>query len=157
MSKCAPKSVRPNAEGNAVAAEPLAVLDAFAVLAFKWDEPAAGRVERLIREGASISAVNAAEVIDRAMRLGNATADDAVADIESLGVRVDEATPETGVVAGRLRATYYASKTSEVSIADCFAAAHALALGLPLATADEPLARMVEAEGGRVIRLPRPR
>jgi PIN domain nuclease of toxin-antitoxin system len=139
-----------------MAAEPTSVLDAFALIAYQRGERAAKRVAELIRDRAAITAVNAAEVVDRAVRVSGAEGDDIEAEIAMLGIRVDAVTAAVGFDAGRLRATYYAAKTSEVSLGDCVAAAHALRLALPLATADEPLAMMVESEGGTVIRLPRP-
>ena len=138
-----------------MAGEPAAVLDAFAMIALAQDEKAARRVEQLIRGGAAISAVNVAEVVAHGERRAGRSAAGTEQELASLGVRVDDAPAAEGFEAGRLRAAYYAPRTSEVSLADCFAAAHALALDLPLATADEPLALMLEAEGGRVIRLPR--
>jgi predicted nucleic acid-binding protein len=52
--------------------------------------------------------------------------------------------------AGRLRARHYHRNAMAVSLADCIAAATALSLDRPLATADPALAALVRAEGGQV-------
>jgi PIN domain nuclease of toxin-antitoxin system len=44
-------------------------LDSYALIAYLRDEPAAEEVERLLREGAAMSAVAVAEVVDHLARL----------------------------------------------------------------------------------------
>lgn len=133
------------------------VLDAYAVLAYLRGEPAAGEVRELLSEPTLLTAVNAAEVLDQLVRVYGRDADDVHADLAilaSVGMRLDEISAETGLLAGRLRARHYDRQRIPVSLADCVAAAAALSAELPLATADQPLASVVRAEGGEVHPLP---
>lgn len=135
----------------------MTVLDAYAVLAYLQEEPAAGLVADLLREPATMSSVNAAETIDKLVRIKGRAPDDAHADLLMLtvsGLEIVPATAEIGIEAGRLRARHYDRVTSAVSTADCFAAATALRTGTPVATCDPALVAMVRAEKGAVIALP---
>jgi ribonuclease VapC len=133
------------------------VLDAYAVLAFLRDEPAAAQVATLLASPTVLSSANAAEVVDQLTRLGGHSADDVHADLallEHTGMRLAPITEDHAMLAGRLRARYYHRERCAVSLADCMAAATALVEGLPLATADPALASVVRAEGGHVHALP---
>ena len=133
------------------------VLDAFAVLAYLKDEPAADAIEPLVTRPSVMSALNAAEVVDRLVRLAGYSAEDvgsALTVMERGGLRIMPLTDELGLQAGRLRARYYDRKTRAVSMADCVAAATALSEKLPLATADPALVAVMRAEGGEVHELP---
>jgi predicted nucleic acid-binding protein len=62
--------------------------------------------------------------------------------------------PEMAIEAGRIRAHRYHREHAAISLADCMAAAAALAARQPLATADPALAKVVRAEGGDIHPLP---
>ncbi len=133
------------------------VLDAYAVLAYLRDEPAADEVAALLRGPTVLSAANAAEVVDQLVRVYGHDPDDVHADLAILsctGMEIALLTPELGAEAGRLRARHYHRVECAVSLADCMAAATALAFGSPRATADPALIAVMRAEGGRVHVLP---
>jgi len=133
------------------------VLDAFAVIAFLRDEPAAKEVTELLRGATVLSAVNATEVVDQLVRVYGRNADDVHADLallEHVGLRSTPVTAEIGLAAGRLRARHYQRQAMAVSLADCVAAATALSFDRPLATADPALATLTRREGGQVHGLP---
>ena len=135
----------------------MTVLDAYAVLAFFRDEPAAEEVSVLLTSPTVLSAVNAAEVVDQLVRVYGRVADDVHGDLAVLshiGMDVAPVSAETGILAGRLRARHYHRERMAVSLADCVAAATALSLGRPLATSDPALAAMIRAEGNDVHALP---
>jgi len=62
--------------------------------------------------------------------------------------------PEMATEAGRIRARRYHREHAAISLADCIAAAAALAARQPLATTDPALATVVRAEGGDIHPLP---
>jgi PIN domain nuclease of toxin-antitoxin system len=130
------------------------VLDAYAVVALVGDEPAAGGVESLIRAGASMSAVNAAEVVDRVGRLYRGDGAASLQNLQRGGLSIVAFDEELAVDAGRLRREHYHRRTGAVSLADCACAATAARLVVPVATSDPALARMVMATGGSVHQLP---
>ena len=134
------------------------LLDAYAALAYLADErEAADTVESLLLSGdpVAISSVNAAEVVDCAIRRYGVEQDDAILDVLQLGVEVLAADASVGLAAGVLRARHYRRRPTSVSLADCFAAATALARpGRTLVSSDPALLSMVHAEGGRVRPLP---
>jgi PIN domain nuclease of toxin-antitoxin system len=134
------------------------VLDAYAVLAFLRDEAGADEVAALIRHGPTgLTAANLAEVVDRLVRAGGRSPDDVYADLGLLGhagLEILTVTLDLGLTAGRLRAGRCHREHPAVSLADCVAAAAALSLRAPLATADPVLAELVRAEGGEIHPLP---
>lgn len=133
------------------------VLDAYAVLAYLRDEPAAGAVGELLAAPTLMTAVNAAEVLDQLVRVYGRDPDEVHADLALLahtGMQLSAVSVEAGVLAGRLRARHYHRTRMAVSLADCAAAAVALSGDWPLATADPALARLVRAEQGHVHALP---
>jgi len=135
----------------------MTVLDAYAVLAFLRDEPAADDVAILLESPTVLSAVNAAEVIDQLVRVYGRAADDVHADLAVLsraGMDVTPVSADVGIRAGRLRARHYHRERMAVSLADCVAAATAASLERPLATSDPALAAMLRAEGNGVYALP---
>ncbi len=135
----------------------MTVLDAFAVLAFLRDEPAASAVQELLRAPTLLSAVNATEVVDQLVRVYRRDGDDVHGDLallEHAGMTVSPVTAALGLAAGHLRARHYHRQARAVSLADCTAAATALSLDVPLATADPALATVVRREGGVVSGLP---
>ncbi|MGI8626397.1 MAG: PIN domain-containing protein [Geodermatophilaceae bacterium] len=135
----------------------MTVLDAYAVLAFLRDEPAAAAVADLLHDPTVLSAVNATEVVDQLVRIFGRDPDDVHADLvllEYTGMHLAAVPTEVGLLAGRLRARHYHAQRMAVSLADCIAAATALTVARPLATSDPALAAMVRAEAGAVHGLP---
>ena len=134
----------------------MTVLDAYAVIAYLRDEPAADHVRPLLEDGLGVlTTVGLAEVLDHLIRLAKADEDDAVLDLAQLGLL--DAVPvdaSTGSAAGRLRARHYHRTRRAVSMADCIAAETARATGQPLATADPDLLDVCDAESIACLRLP---
>ncbi len=133
------------------------ILDASAVLAWILAEPAAPQVRRLIRgsEGAALTLLGVAEVLDRLVRRTSLSERDATLSLEQLPLAeppVLDATLATS--AGLLRARYYQRRTRSLSLADCVAAETARRHGASLATADGPLLDTCTDEGIEVIALP---
>ncbi len=121
------------------------VLDAYALLAFFLDEPAASRVSELLSDGAAggaelhLCAINLAEVLYRLERLhGEAAVDMARAMLaQELPVQLVDADRDLSVDAARLKAHH------PISIADAYAAALAMRLDATLVTGD-PDFRLLE-------------
>lgn len=133
------------------------ILDAYALIAFLEDEPAASVVEALLQDRditTWTTAVTVAEVIDRLSRTGRTSADEAAADVAQLGLFVSPVDAQLGVLAGSLRATGYHRTRSSLSLADCVVAAEALRARVPLATADPDLLDVVSSQGGSFVALP---
>lgn len=133
------------------------VLDAYAILAYLRDEYAADAVAELLRAPTMLTAVNATEVLDQLVRVYDRDPDDVHADLVMLaqtGMDLIDVSANVGLLAGRLRARHYRRAQAPVSLADCVAAAAALTVKKPLATADPQLATMLRAEGGTVHPLP---
>jgi predicted nucleic acid-binding protein len=132
------------------------ILDAYAVIAFLRDEPAADHVRPLLESGgAALTAVGLAEVIDHVVRLLGAHEDEVVLDLAQLGLLdalpVDAA---AGSAAGRLHARHYHRSKRPISMADCIAAETARRHLRPLATADPDLLQVCEEEAITVTALP---
>jgi predicted nucleic acid-binding protein len=110
----------------------------------------------LAAEGVAIHPLNLAEAVDRVVRAsdGGADPDDVESDIVILGIERTDVSADVLVAAGRLRATAYHRVRCPISLADCVAAAHALAHRVALATADPHLADIVRRRGGDVVALP---
>jgi predicted nucleic acid-binding protein len=126
----------------------LIVLDAYAVIAFLRDEPAADEVASLMRsDDASLTAVGLGEVVDHLVRLAGVDEDDVFLDLAELGLHdgfpIDA---QVGREAGRLRARYYHRTRCAVSMADCLAAVVAQDRAVPLATSDPHLLELCDAE-----------
>lgn len=107
------------------------VLDAWALIAYLQDEPAAARVERAIRaRDAVVSDVNLGEVLYKvARRDGDATAHDVVRGLRSV-VRAEE--PDWALT----RSAALVKAHHRLSYADAFAVATALRHDAPLYTGD---------------------
>lgn len=134
------------------------LLDAYALIALLGDEPAADEVEELLRRGdCSASVVNLAEAIDVSCRVHNLALDDVRNALVSLilGGQVQVIVPDEDSAwrAAELRQTYYARKSCELSLADCFLIA-AAGSGDSIATADAPAASVARLEGIEVVALP---
>jgi PIN domain nuclease of toxin-antitoxin system len=131
------------------------LLDAFALVAYFTDEPAAAQVQRLLWDGpAAISAVQVAEVVDRLARVVGVDPDEAEVACSALGLELLPVSPHIGIAAGLLRSRHYGPSGRSLSLADCVCAATALFHDIPLATADPVLLAVVQHEGGTVIELP---
>ena len=132
------------------------ILDAYAVLAFLKDEPAALEVQELIEgEEAALTLLGIAEVLDRLVRRAGIDEEEAWLDLVQLGLAAPPALDaQLAARAGLLRARHYDRRTRAISLADCVAAETARRLDASLATADLPLLDTCEAEGIAVIALP---
>lgn len=135
----------------------MTALDAYAVIAYLRAEPAGPAVRQLLAEPTAVSVLNAAESVDRMIRLHGRSAEDVRQDLavlERAGLRMVPLTDDLAIQAGLLRARHYDRKSCEVSMADCVAVATALSEQLSLATADPALLAVMRAEGGEVYELP---
>ena len=137
----------------------MTLLDAYALVAFVAEEPAANDVEELLREGACrVVAVNLAEAIDACRRVHAMPGSDIRRALDPLTLSntlaVVASDEREAWSAADLRARYYHKKDCRVSIADCFLLAHSLGEDDALATADPDLAHVARAEGAQVIALP---
>lgn len=111
-------------------------LDAWAVLAFLWDEPAAARVEAAIKRGAACSWINLGEVLYKhARRFGWEPAVEAI-DSFAANVAAEPADAETVRSAAAIKAE------GRLSYADCFAVATAERHRIPLLTGDAEIVRL---------------
>jgi PIN domain nuclease of toxin-antitoxin system len=129
----------------------MTVLDAYAVIAYLRGEKAADAVATLLESPTWLSAVNAAEVMDQLVRVDGHDRDEVeirLATLQVSGMTVCPISDDLGIAAGALRARHYHQRNCNVSLADCFAAATALGLNKPIATADPHLLDLVTAEGG---------
>lgn len=137
----------------------MTLLDAYALVAFVADEPAAEQVDALLREGdARVVVVNLAEAVDIASRVHGITTAETRAALAPLLladalaiVRSDE---EHAWAAADVRAAHYDRKSCPISMADSFLLAHSLRDGGPIATADPPLADVARAERLDLVALP---
>ena len=136
------------------------VLDAYALVAFARDEPAAESVERLLRqESISVTSVNYAEALDRLVRVRGLSEHRALTALEPLideFVRRVDVTFELARRAAAVRSRQYHRSSSPLSLADCVCIA-AAGDGDAVASADMPLLAAAEAEGIATIPLPRRR
>lgn len=134
------------------------VLDAYALVALIADEPAAPRVEELLRAGGvRITSISLAEAVDVSCR-AHGIAEEAVADaIDPLvyGGYLDVVAPDAAGAwrAASLRVAHYRRRERPLSIADCFLLAAAQP-GDRIATADPLVAEVARAEGIEVLALP---
>lgn len=134
------------------------LLDAFALIALLAGEPAAPEVDALLRRGdAQITAVNLAEALDVLQRVQGiprerleAVTVPLVGEAMEL-VQVDERIARN---AADIRARRYHRVSAPISLADSILLA-ATGESNTLATADEPLIQVAEAEHIRVTRLTR--
>jgi predicted nucleic acid-binding protein len=134
------------------------LLDAYALIALLADEAAAAEVEALLRRGeAAITAVNLAEALDVLQRVEGISRERLQAATARLIGDSMTLLPIDERIARRaadIRARRYHRTRAPVSLADCILLA-ATGESDELATADEPLIGVAEAESVRVRRLPR--
>ena len=128
----------------------MVILDAFALVAFARDEPAAGEVERLLREETTaVTSVNYAEALDRLIRVRGAGESRARAALDPLIAELMTRLDVTFDMARRaalIRSRHYHRSRSPLSLADCVCLAAAGSQDA-IATADAPLLAAAEAEG----------
>jgi PIN domain nuclease of toxin-antitoxin system len=132
------------------------VLDAYALIALRLDEPAAEEVERILRSGdAAVTSVNYGEALDRLVRARRMPEPRVRTAFESLLDtslrRIDVGFPLVETAVG-LRAKHYHRDRSPLSLADCICVASAGPDGT-VATADEAMLAMADVEGIRSVRL----
>jgi predicted nucleic acid-binding protein len=137
----------------------VALLDAYALVAFIADEPAAGEVEPFLRgRDAQIIVVNLAETIDVTQRVHGRSADEVRAALEPLllggALSITVSQEADAWLAASLRASHYDRKTRALSLADCLLLAHAVAGNDVIATADPALAVAARGEGVGIVALP---
>lgn len=133
----------------------MTVLDAFAVIAFLRDEPAAAEVEALLRRGdATLTALGAAEIADHLVRVVGQSDEAALLDLAELGLPEVPVGSALARRAALLRARRYHRRTCSISLADCVVAEAARALDAPVATSDPHLLDVCRDEGIAVIPLP---
>ena len=131
------------------------LLDAYALIAYLRDEPAAPMVQRLLWDGQlAMSSVQLAEVLDRMERVYSIPADEIEVAVSALGIEIVVADYPVGAQAGRLRARHYGPTGRTLSLADSFCAATALIGEMTVATADPILLTDADAEGCQIQRLP---
>jgi PIN domain nuclease of toxin-antitoxin system len=133
------------------------VLDAYAVIAALLDEPAAPEVAALLRsdEGAMLTALGVAEVLDRLVRIAGIDADEPALDLAELGLADPEPLdPAVAVRAGLLRSRRYHRTRCAVSLADCVVVEVAREHHAAVATSDPHLLDVCQAEGIPVVALP---
>jgi PIN domain nuclease of toxin-antitoxin system len=131
------------------------LLDAFALLAFLDDEPAAHDVESLLARGdAAMSAVNLAEAAQKKLRTSSVSLPELQEVTGSLPLAIIPYSEAHAWRASALRARHYRRRDSAVSLADCSLVAVATPADR-IATADPAVLAMAEAEGIATFVLPR--
>jgi predicted nucleic acid-binding protein len=135
----------------------LTLLDAYALVAFVADEPAAEDVELLLRAGrCGITTVNFAEAVDVTRRVHGLSEEDVRVVTEPLLDDVIAVIRPSQAQAWRcaeLRVRYYDRRASALSLADCLLLAAAGSEDA-IATSDPAVARVARAEGIGVMPLP---
>ena len=136
----------------------MTLLDAYALVAFIAEEPAAAEVEALLRGPRSgVVVINLAEAVDICTRVHGL-------DLRAVGNALDPllgeilevlaSTEEEAWEAARLRLTYYDRSSAALSIADCLVLAHAVLGGDAIATSDPALAGAARREDVDIHALP---
>jgi predicted nucleic acid-binding protein len=135
----------------------LILLDAYALVAFIGEGPAAGEVEALLREReVGIPLVNLSEAIDVTQRVFSVRPEELREVVEPLlgdEVRLVAHGEDHAWRAAELRLHYYDRRRRALSLADCLLLA-AAAPGDEIATADPPVAEVTVAEEIGLIALP---
>lgn len=132
------------------------LLDAFALVAFLDDEPAAADVESLLARGdVAMSTVNLAEAAQKKLRLSSVTLPELRQVVGALPLAVIPYSEGHAWRAAELRERYYHRRRCAVSLADCCLVAVATSVDR-VATADPAVLRMAQAEGIGTVELPRP-
>ncbi|CAN5476151.1 type II toxin-antitoxin system VapC family toxin [soil metagenome] len=112
---------------------PVAVLDAWALVALLRDEPAAGRVRSTVESGGLVSWMNLGEVL--CLEAAHVGTEPALAAVESLAAALVAEEPDAELIvdAAQIKAEH------RFSYADAFAAATSIRHRLPLMTGDPDL------------------
>ena len=134
----------------------MTLLDAYALVAFLADEPAAEEVEALIRAGdTAVLVVNLAEALDVTQRVHGVSEPELrrvleplLGELVAVAIQRDDAAWR----AAALRVKYYDRRSCQLSLADCLLLA--AADGDAVATADPALAAVLRAEMTAVVPLP---
>ncbi len=133
------------------------LLDAYALLAYLRDEPAAESVTSILRTNScAMSAVNLAEVLDQLLRIDRLEKRDVSEALSGLiGGPITVLSVDESVAwrAAEIRARHYGRKESNLSLADCVLIA-STGPDDALATADPAVASAARAEGIGVRELP---
>jgi PIN domain nuclease of toxin-antitoxin system len=124
------------------------ILDASAVLAYVYREPGHEHVRAAIAEGATIGAVNLAEV-HSTLEDDGVPSSEVVERLRVSGLDVEPFGPDDAATAGRLRRP---TRALGLSLADRACLALALRLGRPVLTTDGDLARADVGVDVQVIR-----
>jgi uncharacterized protein with PIN domain len=126
------------------------VLDAYAIVAFVAEEPAAADVEELLRAGGCLlTTINLAEAVDVIRRVHGVPERDLRAVTEPLldeSVTVIRPSLAHAWRSADLRTRYYDRRSRALSLADCFLLA-AVGPNDAVATADQLVADVARAEG----------
>jgi PIN domain nuclease of toxin-antitoxin system len=135
------------------------VLDAYALIAFLLDEPAAPDVERLLRAGdTAITSINYGEALDRLVRGRNMPPELVRPTLASLlEARVEQIDVDFRLASAAtlLRAAHYHRTQRPLSLADCICLT-AARRGDRVATADAPMLETADAEGIATVPLASP-
>jgi uncharacterized protein with PIN domain len=133
------------------------LLDAYALVAFLADEPAADDVEALLRAGDSgVTVVNLAEVVDVTQRVHRIPLAEVRATVDALlgdALAVVSHSEGDAWKAAELRTRHYDRSRRPLSLADCFLIA-AAGPNDRIATSDGPVADTARQEGVAVVALP---
>jgi predicted nucleic acid-binding protein len=133
------------------------LLDAYALVAFLAEEPAADEVESLLRAGdTGVTVVNLAEAIDVTQRVHGIPSEQVRGAIGGLIGDALDVVPHSERDAWRaaeLRTRHYDRTRRPLSLADCFLTA-AVGADDQIATSDAPLAETAREEGLTVLGLP---
>ena len=135
------------------------IIDAYALIAFLLDEPAADAVERLLRDGdAAITSVSFTEAHDRLIRgqdMPREAVESTLASVLEAGVERIDVDFRLVSAATLLRAKHYHRTQRPLSLADCVCLA-AAQTGDRVATADGPMLEAAESEGIATLALASP-
>jgi uncharacterized protein with PIN domain len=137
----------------------LTLIDAYGLVAFVAEEPAAAEVEQLLRsEECRVVAVNLAEAIDVSARKHGYPLEEVRKALEPLILRGQLAVaasdePEAWLAA-KIRVREYHHERKPLSMADCLLLAHASLTRDSLATSDPYMADVARSSGLTVIPLP---
>jgi uncharacterized protein with PIN domain len=133
------------------------LLDAYALVAFVAEEPAAEEVEELLRVGrCGLTTINLAEAVDVVRRVHGLREEDLRELAEPLlddAIAVIRPSQEQAWRSAGLRVRYYDRRRSPLSMADCFLLA-AAGSDDEVATADPLVAEVARAERIAVKALP---
>lgn len=133
------------------------LLDANALLALFFGEPAGPKVAELLEQGrCAMPASCLSEVVDRSIRRRGVPADAIATQLDLLtegSFAVVDIDRRLALEAGRVRAEHYDRGTAPVSLADCQLIAAATGRD-QIVTSDRALAEVAGRRGVEVIRLP---